>query len=93
MENSIANYVQAFEMEAGFEVCNDPSLEDGIEKIAIYARDGRFKHAARQLEDGRWASKCGRGEDIEHRSAFELEGEESEKSYGAIAVIMQRQRY
>lgn len=91
-DHSIANYVRAYETAAGFEVCQDSSLEDGIEKIAIYAVNGRFKHAARQLENGRWASKCGRGEDIEHRSPFELEGDGENIGYGPIAVFMQRRR-
>ena len=44
----------------------DGPLQDGYEKIAIYALDGEPTHAARQLDTGRWTSKLGKHEDIEH---------------------------
>lgn len=62
----------------------------GFEKIAIYAKSGRFHHAARQLADGRWASKCGKGHDIEHDDPFELQGDL--RGYGSIEYFMQRPR-
>lgn len=47
-------------------------LESDDEKIAIYSVDGvRWTHVARQLESGKWSSKLGGLEDIEHAS---LEG-------------------
>jgi hypothetical protein len=44
----------------------DDSLEPGFEKIALYALAGLPKHAARQLPNGRWTSKLGELEDVEH---------------------------
>ena len=44
----------------------DESLEPGFEKVALYALGGVPKHAARQLSSGRWSSKLGDLEDVEH---------------------------
>jgi hypothetical protein len=45
---------------------NDPSLDAGVEKVAIYALGDEPTHAAKQLSDGRWTSKLGAQEDISH---------------------------
>jgi hypothetical protein len=59
--------------------------EPGVEKIAIYTRDGKPTHASRQLPSGRWTSKLGNAEDIEH--AFDdLIGQ----IYGTISCILAR---
>ncbi len=50
----------------GYAVCDDERLEPGQEKIALFALSGEPRHAARQLPSGRWASKLGPMEDIEH---------------------------
>jgi len=69
----------------GFARCQDHALEPGIEKIALFAdRDGP-QHAARQLPNGRWTSKLGEREDIEH-ALHDLEGIE----YGTVALVMRR---
>ncbi|MFB1295787.1 hypothetical protein ACAG24_009750 [Mycobacterium sp. pW049] len=86
-DRSTATYILAFET-VGFSVGGDASLEAGIEKIAIYGLNGQFQHAARQLADGRWASKCGEKEDIIHSHPYELEGDEL--GYGAVVAIMRR---
>jgi hypothetical protein len=66
--------------------CGGDALEVGQQRIALYATaNGVPSHAARQLPDGRWTSKLGRWEDIEHRLPA-LEGE----SYGAVVQIMKR---
>lgn len=71
----------------GYEACDDGGLEVGYDKVAIYAnRNGIWKHAARQLSDGRWASKLGPDEDIEHDTAECLNG----KWYGSIYCYMRR---
>jgi len=68
-EYTLSAYAKAFEA-IGYHKCANGNLEEGFEKIAIFAarEDGRFvpTHAARQLPDGRWASKLGKSEDIEH---------------------------
>lgn len=51
----------------GYSVCQDGIYENGFIKIAIFAKDdGIPTHAARQLLNGKWTSKCGRYKDIEH---------------------------
>ncbi len=51
----------------GFESCSTEVAEAGFEKVAIFAdSQGIPKHAARQLMTGRWTSKLGKMEDIEH---------------------------
>jgi hypothetical protein len=58
----------------GYVDCTDTSSEEGFEKIAIYAiSSGIPKHASRQLPSGRWTSKVGHLEDIEH-DLGDLEG-------------------
>jgi hypothetical protein len=63
----------------GYIACNDGSLEAGFEKVIIYAisrPNGTLdpQHAARQLPDGRWTSKMGPCEDIEHDTPEVLAG-------------------
>lgn len=71
----------------GYEQCDDGQLEQGYEKIAIYANQGGPQHVARQLENGAWTSKLGDGWDIEHPT---LEGVES-SGYGVVVAFMKRQ--
>ena len=82
----VESLVQLF-IEKGFEVCVNDDLESGYEKIAIYAMDGRWSHAARQLPNGRWASKLGIYEDIEHPTTEGLCGD----LYGDVHCTMRRQ--
>ena len=70
----------------GYAICSDAKLESGFEKIAIFADDnGTPTHASRQLLNGRWTSKLGRLEDIEH-DLLDLTGIE----YGTVVLIMRR---
>ena len=70
----------------GYVVCEGDELEAGFEKIALFANNqGIPLHAARQLPSGRWTSKLGELEDIEH-TLRDLEGEE----YGSVALVMKR---
>jgi hypothetical protein len=64
-EESVAAFIEAFQT-LGYLPCPDDSLEPGFEKVALYALAGVPKHAARQLPGGRWTSKLGPLEDIEH---------------------------
>jgi len=57
----------------GYVVGADETLEPGFEKIALFADDDFPTHAARQLPNGRWTSKLGELEDIEH-ALRDLEG-------------------
>jgi hypothetical protein len=65
--------------------CDDDRLEDGYEKIALFALAGVPKHATRQLPTGRWTSKLGLLEDIEH-ALHDLTG----MAYGSVVLVMKR---
>ena len=67
-------------------MCPGEELEAGFEKIALFV-DNRDtpRHAARQLPNGRWTSKLGELEDIEH-GLHDLEGAE----YGSVVAVMRR---
>jgi hypothetical protein len=86
MSLSLESYVRAFECQA-YELCVEGALEAGYEKVAIYVgADGLPTHAARQLSSGRWTSKLGKAEDIEHASPAALEG----AVYGTVARVLKR---
>jgi hypothetical protein len=70
----------------GYQTCEDDQLETGFEKVALYATSTYYTHVARQLPDGRWTSKLGRSEDIEHESPNDLAG----GTYGEIVQLMKR---
>jgi hypothetical protein len=70
----------------GYAICGDAESESGFEKIAIFADgNGIPTHASRQLPNGRWTSKLGRLDDIEH-DLLDLAGLE----YGTVVLIMRR---
>lgn len=70
----------------GFVECETAVVEAGIEKIALFADEqGTPLHAARQEPNGRWKSKLGEREDIEH-ALHDLEGE----VYGSAVLLMKR---
>lgn len=72
----------------GYEVCGQPELEPGVERIALFLDmgNGRPTHAAKQLPDGRWTSKLGKLEDIIHESLDALCGD----AYGEAKVFLRR---
>ena len=70
----------------GYYECESDDFEYGYEKVAIFADDSNNPtHAARQLSNGKWTSKCGIAEDIEH-DLIGVAGRE----YGSVACIMKR---
>jgi hypothetical protein len=88
IENFIAGY-----RSVGYAECADGALEDGVERIALYAKSGILlnpmpTHVAYQLENGNWTSKLGDFEDIEHFKAEILHGPQ----YGTIIRYMSRPR-
>ncbi len=92
LEVSVQAFIEAFGTR-GYVPCLDSSLEPEFEKVALYGRialDGNLRptHAAKQLPDGRWASKLGPLEDVEH---FTLEAV-SCPTYGAPVCYLRRQR-
>lgn len=72
----------------GYAECDSDAQEAGYEKVALYAKDGDWTHAARQLANGRWTSKLGMYEDIEHVSPEDMSGD----LYGDVHCIMRRAR-
>lgn len=73
-------------LNAGYDECENGELEEGFKKIAIYMNQEGPQHAARQMESGRWTSKLGSGEDIEHDTLEALEGE----CYGKAIVFLKK---
>ena len=83
---SIESFIRLFE-SLGYATCEDDVVEDGFEKIALYAGgDGMPTHAARQLPTGQWTSKLGFLEDIEH-ALHDLEG----TTYGSVVQVLRRE--
>lgn len=70
----------------GFAVCETAVLEEGFQKVALYATSAFYTHACRQLPSGKWTSKLGRMEDIEHDSPDDLAG----GVYGSVVLFMKR---
>ncbi|MBD2357158.1 hypothetical protein H6G41_21460 [Tolypothrix sp. FACHB-123] len=86
-EETIEAFKQAFRT-LGYEVCENDVLEEGFQKIAIYANSNKVPtHVARQLPSGKWTSKLGQDEDIEHNN---LQGLTGQPGYGEVACIMRR---
>lgn len=86
-ELTLAAFIEAYET-AGFQVCKDGGLEENFEKVAIYVKDQKPTHAARQLTDGTWTSKLGADEDIIHKAPDDLGG----GIYGQPAAFMRRKK-
>jgi hypothetical protein len=84
--------VECFIMAFGtleYEPCTNAKHEKGFEKVAIYIdSSGTPTHMARQLESGRWTSKLGSLEDIEHETLHEVEGDD----YGRATKILRRRK-
>lgn len=82
---TVSAFLAAFVL-VGYVPCAGEDVEPGFEKVALFADAfGKPKHAARQLATGRWTSKLGRMEDIEH----ELRDLES-AVYGSVVLILKR---
>jgi hypothetical protein len=70
----------------GYEFCDKEVLELNFEKIALYSDFFVCTHAARQLPSGKWTSRLGKAEDIEHDTPDVVAG----GVYGEVAIIMKR---
>lgn len=87
-DETLDTFVMAFESR-GYELCEDASLEEGFEKVALYLNDaGEPMHAARQLEDGKWTSKLGEADDIIHSTLDALIC----RDYGCPQWFLKRRR-
>jgi len=83
-EPSISAFKVAFAIFR-YEPCPSGRLESDYEKVALYAKGNEPTHAARQLRNGRWTSKCGKNVDIEHK-VKDLEG----RRYGSVIMYFRR---
>ena len=89
-DQDFSNYVAAAKSE-GFVECTSDAVESGFEKIALYiAQNGTGSHAARQLPSGKWTSKMGENEDIEHNTLDALEGARGYIGYWKVKQLMKR---
>src|SRR5205814_1385509 len=70
----------------GYELCTDGSLEARWEKVALCGDNVFYTHAARQLSNGKWTSKLGAAEDIEHDAPDDVAG----GVYGQVVRFMKR---
>ena len=78
----IASFIAAY-ATLGYEPCDNGKPE---EKVALFAdAQGRPKHAAKQLPNGKWTSKLGSFEDISHL-LYGLEGGQ----YGNVVQYLRR---
>ena len=81
--------LRAFELAyqtIGYRRCPTGDLESGFEKMAVFVdAAGTPAHAARQLANGTWTSKCGENVDIEHELDAVGGG-----TYGEVALFMKR---
>ena len=84
-EETLAAFIEAYRL-LGYEQCDNGLLEIGFEKIAIYAEKGIPTHAAKQLPDGRWKSKLGAWEDIQHHTVSGV----CDSLYGQVAQFIRR---
>ena len=83
----VENFVKLYHYEGGYVPCDNSDLEEGFEKIALFVGlDKEVTHAARQLPSGKWTSKLGDWEDIEHDALDALVGD----WYGTVARILKR---
>ena len=72
---------------ANFFQCETSDLEEGFDKIALYALEDTVRHAAKQIDGARWQSKLGPDEDISHT----LPGLEGPK-YGKVVAFFKRKQ-
>jgi len=96
-EETIESFIEAYKT-LGYERCYNANLEAGFQKIAIYVKDKKPTHAARQLNNGKWTSKLGQSFDIEHKFIknwtgvkYWLDIEQYDLSkYGKLGCILKR---
>jgi hypothetical protein len=86
-EVTLDAFVTAFAL-TGYSPCENGDHEIGFEKVAIFLNsEKKPTHMARQLNSGKWTSKLGELEDIEH----DLAGVEGDV-YGKAAQFLKRSR-
>lgn len=85
-DSTVANLLAAF-TAVGYAPCSDGVAEPGFEKVTTFATAaGEYTHAARQLPSGKWSSKLGEWELIEHDTPEAVGG----GVYGQLRQFMKR---
>lgn len=91
--NILDNYIKMFQIFGNFDICSNGDVERHFFKIAVFYNSSKntgtkvFTHVAKMLADGKWSSKLGEAEDIEHSKPEDLFG----SFYGTSMVYMKRQ--
>jgi|GEM_PF-646255 len=70
----------------GFRPCADAKPREGVEKVALYTKQGLPTHAAFLSPSGKWASKLGKHHDVLHETLACIGGD----SYGAATHFFER---
>ena len=83
-KNTVQVFLQFFQRN-GYESCFDGEPEEGFQKIALFAKEKKPTHAARQLPNGFWTSKLGGWVDVQH-TLQAMEG----GLYGNVALFLKR---
>jgi hypothetical protein len=79
-------FVRAFKT-IGYERCRSLRLARGYKKVVLYIdSSGSPTHMARQLPNGKWTSKLGESEDIQHNSVEGLGG----TIYGEPKLVLRK---
>lgn len=87
-EETLEAFIEAYRT-IGYEVCQESFLEKRFQKIAIYVNFKKVPtHVARQLDNGKWTSKLGQNEDINHNTLEGLSGEFP--AYGSAICFMKK---
>ena len=82
----LEGYINYF-ISFGFERTEYFEKDNKYTIIALYTKDeNQFMHVARLLENGKWTSKIGNWEDIEHTTLNSLSG----GAYGEPTVFMRK---
>ena len=87
MDCNIENFIKAFELK-GYELCHHGNHEENYRKIALFVKQNTTEctHASRELSNGYWTSKLGKGVDIQHKDPYNLESD----TYGVLYCFMRK---
>ncbi len=82
-----SNLKELFEFH-GYVECDSGEFEEGYRKVALYSKDDKnnWTHAARQKSNGKWTSKLGQSNDIQHGTPEAIEN----NNYGKVYCFMKR---
>jgi hypothetical protein len=90
-EETLDAFVELF-LSLGYALCESWESEEGFEKVALYVSGGEPTHAAVEQPNGKWKSKLGSWEDIEHENPHSLETIGGIGSYGLAHTFLKRKR-